>query len=207
MLVFQSIMKKRILVVAGLGLLFQVSSCINADREAGTARSTDRPYTPVPEGARGRVTDRTVLRTVNSTHYFSNPKAKDKFVLQLQGTKILNAQARLIILSSTGDTLRKEIIPATALVDDRMIADPKAATARDKEIAILQGMNSFFREDRFTQPAVPRATRQPSDIDAQAWQAVREDTKAVGFDYTTAGGKERRLAYAKKLRKAVVVAQ
>ncbi|WP_375435511.1 hypothetical protein [uncultured Hymenobacter sp.] len=187
--------------------MLQVSSCITTDKEAGNARSADKPFTPLPEGARGRVTERTVLRTVNAAHYFSNPKAKDSFVLQLRGTKILNAQARFIILSSTGDTLRKELMPATALLDKRIASDPTVVTARDKEIAILQSMNAFFKEDRFTQPAVPRSLRAPSDVDAQAWQAVREDTKAVGFDYTAAGGKERRLAYAKKLRKAVIVAE
>lgn len=208
MLVYHHIMKHNLLVAACfLGLLFDTTSCITTERETGTSHNNDRPYTPVPEGARGRVTERTVLRTVNSTHYFSNTKTKDNFVLQLQGTKILNSQARLIILSSTGDTLRKELMPATALVDERLIEDPRSATARDKEIAILQGMNTFFKEDKFTQPAIPRSARQPSDIDAQAWQAVREDNKAVGFDYTAAGGKERRIAYAKKLRKAVVVAE
>jgi len=200
-------MTRNLLAAACLGLLLQATSCINTERETVTSRNNDRPYTPVPEGARGRVTERTVLRTVNSAHYFSNTKTKDNFVLQLQGTKILNSQARLVILSSTGDTLRKELMPATALLDERLIEDPKAATARDKEIAILQGMNAFFREDKFSQPAIPRSARQPSDIDAQAWQAIKADTKAVGFDYTTVGGKERRLAYAKKLRKAVIIAQ
>lgn len=198
-------MKKILLAAACTGLLFQTTSCLNTEKEMGTSRNPDRPFTPTPEGARGRVTERTILRTVNATHYFSNPKAKDNFILQLQGTKILSSRARLIILSSTGDTLRKEVMPATALLDEREI-DPQAATARDKEIAILQGMNAFFREDRFTQPAISRNATQPAEIDAQAWQAVKADPKAVGFDYIT-NGKERRLAYAKKLQKAVVVAE
>lgn len=207
MKVFRVIMKKKLLVASCLGVLLQVSSCITTDKEAGTSRNTDKPYTPVPDPSRGRVTNRTVLRTVNATHYFSNTKTKDNFVLQLQGTKILNSQARFVIVSSTGDTLRKELMPATALLDKRLASDPAVATARDKEIAILQSMNAFFKEDRFMQPAVPRSLRLPTDVDAQAWQAVRDDTKAIGFDYTAAGGKERRLAYAKKLRKAVIVAE
>ncbi|SHK47525.1 hypothetical protein [Hymenobacter psychrotolerans] len=198
-------MKKILLAAACTGLLFQTTSCLNTEKEMGTSRNPDRPFTPTPEGARGRVTERTILRTVNATHYFSNTKAKDNFILQLQGTKILSSRARLIILSSTGDTLRKEVMPATALLDERE-ADPQATTARDKEIAILQGMNAFFREDRFTQPAVPRNATQPAEVDAQAWQAVKADPKAVGFDYIT-NGKERRLAYAKKLQKAVIVAE
>ena len=200
-------MKKNLGIATCLGLLLLTTSCLNTDREVGTSRNSDRSYTPIPEGARGRVTERTVLRTVNLAHHFSSSKSKDSFVLQLRGTKILNSQARLIIVSSTGDTLRKELLPATVLLDERLLDDPQAVTVRDKEIAILQGMNAFFREDKFTQPAVPRTTTQPSDIDALAWQAVREDNRAVGFDYTAAGGKERRLAYAKKLRKAVIVAE
>jgi hypothetical protein len=200
-------MKKILLAAACTGMLLQTTSCINTEKEMGNARSSsDRPFTPTPEGARGRVNERTVLRTVNATHYFSNNKTKDNFILQLQGTKILNSQARLIIVSSTGDTLRKESMPATALLDERQMDDPRAATTRDKEIGILQGMNAFFREDRFTQPAVARTATQPAEVDAQAWQAVKADTKAYGFDYT-ANGRERRLAYAKKLQKAVIVAE
>ena len=199
-------MKKILLAAACSGLLFQTTSCLNTEKEMGNSRNPDRPFTPTPEGARGRVNDRTILRTVNAAHYFSNTKTKDNFILQLQGPKILSSRVRLIILNSAGDTLRKEVMPATALLDEREMDDPQAATVRDKEIAILQGMNSFFREDRFTQPAVPRNATQPSEVDAQAWQAVKADTKAVGFDYV-ANGKERRLAYAKKLQKAVIVAE
>jgi hypothetical protein len=199
-------MKKILLAAACTGILLQTTSCLNTEKEMGTSRNPDRPFTPTPEGARGRVNERTVLRTVNAAHYFSNTKTKDNFVLQLQGTKILNAQAHLIIVSSTGDTLRKESMPATALLDQREMDDPQSATVRDKEIAILQGMNAFFREDRFTQPAVARAAAQPAEVDAEGWQAVKADNKAYGFDYI-ANGKERRLAYAKKLQKAVIVAQ
>ncbi|MBC6698738.1 hypothetical protein [Hymenobacter sp. BT190] len=199
-------MKKILLAAACTGMLLQTTSCINTEKEMGNSRNPDRPFTPTPEGTRSRVNERTVLRTVNATHYFSNTKTKDNFVLQLQGTKILNAQANLIIISSTGDTLRKESMPATALLDEREMDDPQSATVRDKEIAILQGMNAFFREDRFTQPAVARTATQPADVDPAAWQAVKADTKAYGFDYI-ANGKERRLAYAKKLQKAVIVAE
>lgn len=206
-MVFSFIMKKHLLVAASAALLLQTTSCINTEKEMGNGRNPERAYTPTPEGERGRVTERTVLRTVNAAHYFSNTKTKDNFILQLQGTKILNSKARLIILSNTGDTLRKEILPATALVDERDIEDPQSATVRDREIAILQGMNKFFHEDRFTQPAIPRTATQPADVDAQAWQAVRADSRAVGFDYMAGNGKERRLAYAKKLQKAVVIAE
>lgn len=199
-------MKKILLAAACTGMLLQTTSCINTEKEMGNARSSDRPFTPTPEGSRSRVNERTVLRTVNATHYFSNNKTKDNFILQLQGTKILNSQARLIIVSSTGDTLRNESMPATALLTGRQMDDPQAATTRDKEIGILQGMNAFFREDQFTQPAVARNATQPAEVDAQAWQAVKADAKAYGFDYI-ANGRERRLAYAKKLQKAVIVAE
>ncbi|TGE28768.1 hypothetical protein [Hymenobacter metallicola] len=198
-------MKKLFLPAACAALLLQTTSCINTEREVGTSQNADKVYTPPTSTS--RLNSRTVLNTVRTAHYFSNTKTKDNFILQLQGPKILNAQAKFIIVSSAGDTLRKEIMPATALLDERELEDPQAATVRDKEIAILKGMNNFFREDRFTQPAVPKAAAQPAEIDAQAWSAVKEDNKAVGFDYITVGGKERRIAYAKKLQKAVVIAE
>lgn len=206
-MVHSSFMKKLILPAAGALFLLQLSSCINTEREVGTSKNNDRVFTPMPEANRGRVSEQTVLRTVNAAHSFSNARAKDKFVLQLRGTKIATSQAYFIILGPTGDTLRKEMMPATALIDERNLDDPQAATVRDKEIAILQGMNSFFSEDRFVQPAVTRTATQPENVDVQTWTSVKEDARAVGFDYPSAGGRERRLAYSKKLGRAVVVAE
>lgn len=198
-------MKKLFLSLTAASLLLQATSCINTEREVGTTRNADKLYTPPTSSA--RLTSRSILNTVRTTHYFSNPKSKDSFVLQLQGAKILNSQARFVILSSTGDTLRKEVMPATALIDFRDLDDPQAATVRAKEIAILKAMNAFFADDRFTQPAVPRASEQPTNVDGQSWKAVKEDPKAVGFDYVTTDGHERRIAYSKKLQKAVVIAE
>ncbi|GAB3224072.1 hypothetical protein GCM10027346_03800 [Hymenobacter seoulensis] len=202
-----SYMKKFLLPAFGACFLLQLSGCITTEREVGTSKNSDRVFTPTPEANRGRVTSRTVLRTVNATRNFSNTKSKDNFVLQLRGTKIATSQAYFMIISSAGDTLRKEIIPATALINERDLQDPQTAAVRDKEIAILQGMNSFFREDRFVQPAVPRSATQPENVDAESWNSVREDNRAVGFDYTSTDGRERRLAYSKKLGRAVVIAE
>jgi hypothetical protein len=207
MMVDTSQMKKFILPVACALLLMQTTSCINTEREVGTSKNAQKVFTPSPEGSRGRVSERSVLRTVNTSHYFSNTKTKDNFILQLRGAKISTAQANFIILSSKGDTLRKEVLPASALINERDLDDPQAATARDKEIAILQGMNAFFRDDRFVQPAIPKTSVQPENVDAQSWSSVKEDNRAVGFDYTAASGRERRLAYSKKLSRAVVIAE
>ncbi|UOR07089.1 hypothetical protein MUN82_08305 [Hymenobacter aerilatus] len=198
-------MKKLLLSGVAAALLFQVTSCINTEREVGNSKNADKAYSPPTES--NRLTTRSILNTVRATHYFSSAKTKDNFILQLQGAKILNAQARFIILTSTGDTLRKEMIPAIALIEARNLEDPQAATTRAKEIAILQAMNTFFADDRFTQPAVPRTATQPANVDAENWRAVKADTKAVGFDYTSNTGRERRIAYAKTLGKAVIIAE
>ncbi|RSK43988.1 hypothetical protein [Hymenobacter rigui] len=200
-------MKKLVLSAVGALSMLQLSSCINTEREVGTSKNNDRVFTPTPEANRGRVSERTVLRTVNVSHNFSTTKSKDNFVLQLRGPKIATSQAYFMIISPTGDTLRKEVMPATALINERELDDPQAATVRDKEIAILQAMNSFFRDDRFVQPAVPRTATQPENVDAQSWTSVKEDSRAVGFDYPSANGRERRLAYSKKLGRAVVIAE
>ena len=200
-------MKKLLIPVVGALCLLQLSSCLNTEREVATSRNTDRQFTPGLEANRGRVSERTVLRTVNSSHNFSSLKAKDTFVLQLRGPKIASSRAYFIILNSAGDTLRQEVMPATALIRDQDMTDPQTATVRDKEIAILQGMNSFFRDDRFVQPAVPKAAVQPENVDAQSWPSVKADTRAIGFDYPSADGRERRLAYSKTLKRAVVIAE
>jgi hypothetical protein len=206
-------MKSLVFRLSGLALLavgfgLQLSSCVSTEREVSTSNTDPRAtYIPPAAGSRARVNGKTVLNTVSTTHTFSNPDTKDNFILQLRGPRVLTAQAHLIVTSSKGDTLRHEVLPARALLSHTDISDPQSASAREQEIAILQGMNSFFADVRFTNPAIPAGTEQPAEIDAKTWSALREDPKAVGFEYTGAGGSERRMAYARKLGKAIDIAQ
>jgi hypothetical protein len=138
---------------------------------------------------------------------FSDPNTRDNFILQLRGPRVLTAQAHLIVTSSKGDTLRHEVMPARALLSHNSLDDPQAATVREKEIAILQGMNNFFSDAHFTQPAIPAGAAQPAEVDVKTWSALREDPATVGFDYVGAGGAEQRMAFARKLGKAIVISQ
>lgn len=199
----------RTLRLAGLllatGLTFNLASCVSTEREVSSSTVDPRAsYTPPPAGDRTRVGSKTVLNTVSTTHVFSNPELKDNFVLQLRGPRVLTAQAHLIVISNGGDTLRHEVLPARALLRGN---EPQSTSVRDQEIAILQGMNSFFADGRFSQPAIPAGAEQPAELDTKTWAALRADPGTVGFDYTGAGGAERRMAYARKLGKAVVISQ
>jgi hypothetical protein len=200
-------MKRLFLPLAVLALLVQ-ASCVTTDREMGASENSDKVFTPRPEAQRSRLNSRSVLRTVQTQHTFSDTRNKDNFVLLLQGPKILDANARFLIISAKGDTLRNEVMPAKSLIDERALqTDPQAASVRARELAILQGMNRFFAPDKFTSPAVPRSiTAAPEGSDPEGWEAVRTDNRAVGFDYIDASGREKRIAYARKLNKAVVVA-
>jgi hypothetical protein len=206
-------MKSFTLKLAGLALVagslsLQLSSCVSTDREVSNSTVDPRAtYKPPVAGDRTRVSSKTVLNTVSRTRSFSDPKTKDNFILQLRGPRVLTAQAHFIVTSSTGDTLRHEVMPARALLSEKALNDPQAATIREKEIAILQGMNNFFADGRFSQPAVPADAQQPAELDTKTWAALREDPTIVGFDYVGAGGGERRMAYVPKLRKAVVINQ
>ncbi|MBF9140635.1 hypothetical protein [Hymenobacter properus] len=194
--------------VLAAGLAVQLASCVSTEREVSTSSVDPRTtYTPPAAGSRVRVGSKTVLNTVSTTHTFSDPNTQDNFILQLRGPRVLTAQAHLIVTSSKGDTLRHEVIPARALLSEKALSDPQASSVRDQEIAILQGMNAFFADAHFMQPAVPAGAEQPAEMDTNTWAALREDPTAVGFDYTGAGGAERRITYARKLRKAVVINQ
>lgn len=201
-------MKPSALLFASAALALQLSACVNTDREVGSSTKDPRStYTPPASADRSRLTSSSVLNTVRASHAFSDPKSPDNFVLQLRGTRVLTAQAHLIVINSAGDTLRHEVLPARALLSEQALADPSAATVRDKEIAILKGMNSFFASANFSQPAVPANAEQPAEVDTQIWRAMREDPATVAFDYTGAGGAERRMAYVRKLGKTVVISQ
>ncbi|MBO2010959.1 hypothetical protein [Hymenobacter negativus] len=196
------------LTLIALGLSLQLTSCVSTEREVSTSSTDPRAtYTPPPAGSRVRVNGKTVLNTVSATHTFSNPTTQDNFILQLRGPRILTAQAHLIVTNSKGDTLRHEVLPARALLSHTDITDAQSASVRDQEIAILQGMNNFFADSHFTNPAIPAGSEQPAEVDAKTWSALREDPSTVGFEYTGAGGAERRIAFARKLGKAVDMAQ
>ncbi|GAA4387061.1 hypothetical protein [Hymenobacter koreensis] len=201
-------MRQYLFPFAFVALLAQ-SSCVTTDREVGSSNNADKLYTPKPEASRARMNSNTVLRTVKAQHAFSDPRAKDNFVLLLQGTRVTDANARFLIISAKGDTLRNEVMPASVLIDERaMQDDPQAGSVRAREIAILQGMNKFFAEDKFDSPAIPKnVTSAPEGADPEGWAAVRSDNRAIGFDYTDASGREKRIAFAKKLNKAVVIAE
>ena len=186
----------------------QLTSCVSTEREVGTSTKDPRAtYTPPPTGNRTRINGKTVLNTVRTTHAFSDPNSNDNFILQLRGERVLTAQAHLIVTNNMGDTIRHEVLPARALLAHADANLARSTSVRDQEIAILQGMNTFFAPGHFTQPAVPAGTEQPAEMDTKIWTSLREDPTAVGFDYTGAGGAERRMAYSQKLGKAVVISQ
>jgi hypothetical protein len=188
------------------GLTLQLTSCVSTEREVSSSTTDPRTtYTPPVAGNKTRIGSKTVLNTVSTSHTFSDPNTRDNFILQLRGPRVLTARAHLIVTSSKGDTLRHEVMPARALLSETVLNDPQSASVRDQEIAILQGMNNFFADGRFSQPAVPPGTEQPAEVDSKTWTALRDDPTTVAFDFTGSGGAERRMAYVRKLGKAVVI--
>jgi hypothetical protein len=187
-------------------IILTASSCVSTERETATSTKDPRAEFTPPNGRGERVGGATVLNTVRTTHPFSDPKEPDNFILQMRGPRVLSSRIHLYIVSSKGDTLRHEVMPATALLDDRTLRNNQSATVRDKEISILRGMNAFFSPDRFVQPAVPSSATQPAELDTQAWTSLRNDPRAVGFDYPSGSG-ESRLAYSRQLNKVLVINQ
>lgn len=194
--------------LAGLGLLsllaLAVSSCARAEHEASAApTSIDRTqFTPPPRHGQ-RVGSATVLNTVSVRHIFSDPAVPDQFVLQLRGPQVVSGQLLFCIISGKGDTLRQEVLPARLLLDDPTLRDNASASVRDQQVSILRGMNHFFAPGCFVQPAVAAAATQPAGLDAQAWNGLRNDPAAVGFNYPSNEGSERRLAFSRRLSKVV----
>lgn len=189
-------------LVAQLGL----ASCVSTERESATSsKDPRREFTP-PTGRGQRVSGATVLNTVRTTHTFSDPKNPDTFVLQMRGPRILTSQLHLFVVSSQGDTLRHEVLPARLLLADPTLRDNQSASTRDKEISILRGMNAFFKSDHFVQPAVPTAATQPAQLDTKTWASLRRDPRAVGFSYPGPSGTSR-LVYSPQLGRAIVLKQ
>ncbi|MGI4870618.1 MAG: hypothetical protein ACRYFX_05500 [Janthinobacterium lividum] len=199
-------MKTSFRPVAIVAILAQlgIASCVNTEHETTTSSVDPRTQFTPPNGKGQRVNGATVLNTVRTTHFFSDPGKADAFVLQMRGPRILTSQVHFFIVSSHGDTLRHEVLPARIFLDDPALRDNAAASVRDREISILRGMNSFFTADKFVQPAVPADSHQPAELDTKVWTSLRNDPTAVGFDYTAASG-GKRLAYSRQLGRAVLM--
>lgn len=201
-------MKQTLFFGAALLLSLSLASCLNTEKEIGTTDKDPRAtYTPPTPAERSRMTSSTVLNTVQGSHVFSDPTRPDKFVLQLRGLRILSGQVHLIVINAGGDTLRHEVLPARALLSEAALADPAAASTRDKEIAILKRMNTFFSPESFVQPAVTPLAEQPAEFNTAAWQALRADPTAVAFDYPGRDGNGQRLTYSKLLHRVLVINQ
>lgn len=185
-------------------LVLSMVSCVNTEREtASSSRGLRTEYTP-PKGRGERVGGTTVLNTVRATHIFSDPKTPDIFVLQLRGPRVLSSRLHLFVLSSKGDTLHHEVLPASVLLTDPTLKDNQSASVRDRELNVLRGMNTFFGDSHFVRPAVPAAATPPASLDGQAWASLRNDPTAVGFDYPGSKG-ETRLVYARQLGRVVAI--
>ncbi|RZK49109.1 MAG: hypothetical protein EOO59_16520 [Hymenobacter sp.] len=195
------------MLLALAGLVQLSTSCVNTERETATSTRDPRSQYIPPTGTGRRVSGATVLNTVRASHSFSDPKTKDNFLLQLRGPRILTSRLHLIVTTAKGDTLCHEAMAARALLQSLEAQDSKLTTVHDQEIFVLSRMNTFFREDHFTQPAVAAGTTQPAGLPAQAWASLRADPAAVGFDYPGTGGTEQRLAYSRQLGRAVVISQ
>ncbi len=190
-------------VFAQLGL----TSCVNTEREIATSSPEPRHEFTPPTGKGQRLSGATVLNTVRATHSFSNAQTPDVFLLQMRGPRILTSRLHLIILTKQGDTLRHEVLPARALLDDPTLRDNASASVRDKEINVLHGMNAFFSEAHFVQPAVAATTPPPAGVDAAAWKILRNDPAAVGFNFASASGAPQRLVYSRQLHRAILLSE
>lgn len=190
-----------------MAALLGLAACVNAERETATSAADQRSQFTPPTGRGQRINGATVLNTVRATHIFSNPQQPDVFTLQLRGPRVLTSRLHLIITTSRGDTLRHEVLPARALLDDPTLRDNASASVRDQEINVLRAMNTFFGASHFVQPAVAATTPPPATVDAQAWASLRRDPAAVGFEFTGAGGVPQRLMYSSQLQRVILLSE
>ncbi|WP_223649569.1 hypothetical protein [Hymenobacter psoromatis] len=181
-------MRISIPLLATAALLLTLTSCLNTERETATAtKGPHTEFTP-PRGRGERVNGATVLHTVRVAHVFSSLSAPDTFVLQLRGPRVLSSRAYFSVLNSRGDTLHREVLPASVLLTDPTLRSNESASVRDREINILRGMNTFFSDTHFERSAAP----------------VGSDAPAVSFDYLGSTASQR-LVYSRQTGRAVIV--
>lgn len=145
------------------------------------------------------------LQEATTTHIFSSRTAPDQFRLQLRGDSVLTGMLGLSIVSAAGDTLLRDQFPATALLDYGLSSQyGENPTATQRAAYIRQRINSFFAADKFSNPAIkPEETFDEDYSSKIIWQEVKQ-MELPGFFYNLYEEDGRRMAYSRRLGKAVM---
>jgi hypothetical protein len=134
-------------------------------------------------------------------HYFSDPKAKDSFVIRLKGHSILNSKIAFEIFNPKGERIFREDFPARFFLNYDL---NEPSTDQEKEDFIVKRMKEFFKEDNFNQPAVKKSDILDTEYsDKKVWEEIQSDPTAVGFYYELGQEDGRSIAYVKKENKVV----
>jgi len=145
-----------------------------------------------------------VLIDSKIAHAFSSAVSKDTFRIKAVGSTLLKAKIIFTISSGSGTEIYSATFKAVDLINEGL---PKgiAASGKDQERYILKRIREFFNEKNFSQPAIRDNEEFDDDYSIQdIWMDIKSDKTAIGFNYLIGEEDNRKIAYSKKLKKAVL---
>lgn len=193
--------------------VFALASCSQTTvKEENTTKKTETEIT-IPAASDSATTTQAQNRKigmpqiVEAKHIFSDPTNQDNFRLELNGMNVLDGKVKFTITNLKGQLIYQDSMQAADL-EASMVYEMKSQTATQKqrEDFILKRMHEFFDEKNFSTPAIaPNDSYDPAFGEETAWNAIKNDKNAVGFNYLTGKENGRRLAYSKLRKKVMLV--
>lgn len=142
---------------------------------------------------------------VVTKHVFSNPEKEDVFKLRIEGNDPSNSIVHFTISNDKGELVYAEDFKVGLLLDESLLPANETLTEDDKIAALTKEINSFFREENFSMPAIGNDSDFREEYsDKAVWNDIKKDKSAVGFYYLLGGQNGRSIAWSKIQGKVVV---
>jgi hypothetical protein len=144
---------------------------------------------------------------VKKEHIFSDPTKDDTFELTVKGNSLLSGNIRFTITNPQGKLIYTDSM-STADLEASMVytLNTPAPTPKQREDFVKKRLNEFFDKENFSTPAVaPNDSYNASFGEQTAWEAIKNDKNAVGFNYLVGKENGRRIAYSKLRKKVMLV--
>jgi hypothetical protein len=136
-------------------------------------------------------------------HVFSDKDTMDQFYICIKGKTIHDGTVTLRITKGNGVVLLNEEFPSYLLMGYDYEGDVNSRPDREK--FMISRIKSFFDDKHFASPAIQPDDKFDENLsDKDIWDEISADKNNVGFFYILGEGDGRKIAYSKKMNKAVL---
>jgi hypothetical protein len=134
-------------------------------------------------------------------HAFSDQEHADTFSLSVSGANLFDADVTFQIITWRGEEIYSEKFSVNHLME-RDARDPR--TSKDS-LHILNTLQHFFDNEKFSSPAIPDTSRyaEANLIPREQWIEIWRDATTIGFSFLLGAEDGRSISFSKTVKKVV----